>query len=73
MLAPGKLTPELRRFFAIAYDSLRERGPALDVRDLSRVFATETRSCYLDFMHVGERPNEVIATAMMPDVAALLR
>ena len=66
-------SPSQRKFFSIAYDMIRDRGPAHEIRDLSRVFATESGSCYLDFMHVGERPNDMIAEAMIPDVVARLR
>ncbi len=63
----GKV-PQLARFFEQTYASLASRAHGGAVRDLSRVFSTRREPVYVDWMHLGETGNGLIAQRIAGDV-----
>ncbi len=63
----GKV-PQLARFFEQTYASLASRAHGGAVRDLSRVFSTLRDPMYVDWMHLGETGNGLIAQRIAGDV-----
>jgi lysophospholipase L1-like esterase len=57
-----------QRSYAIAGEAL----VGSPVRNLSDVFGDDAEPVYIDFCHLGEKGNEIIAGAMAPEVAAAL-
>ena len=60
--------PELARFFEQTYASLAARAHGGAVHDLSRVFSTWRDPVYVDWMHLGETGNALIAQRIAGDV-----
>ncbi len=63
----GKV-PQLARFFEQTYASLASRAHGGAVRDLSRVFSTLRDPMYVDWMHLGETGNGLIAQRIAGDL-----
>ena len=59
-------------FFASCYsDVTGEASAVAGFRDISDVLADAEVSCFVDFMHVGEDANAIIAEVMMHDLEPL--
>jgi hypothetical protein len=61
-----------RAFYEHSYAVAREALIGSPVRDLSGVFGENPQPVYIDFCHLGERGNAIIADAIAGDVAAAL-
>lgn len=59
-------------FYRRSYERARPALAAAGVRDLSGVFGDDPQPVFIDFCHLGEKGNEVLAAAMVDDVAAAL-
>jgi hypothetical protein len=65
--------PEIpRALYTAAYALAPSILAGTPVRDLSGVFGDDPAPAYIDFCHLGEPGNEVVAAAMAGDVAAAL-
>jgi lysophospholipase L1-like esterase len=65
---------DVEGFFAKAYAAVPAIfGGEESFRDLSGIFAGETRPLYIDWSHLGESGNELVAARMVDDVARLAR
>ena len=60
--------PELARFFEQTYASLASRAHGGAIHDLSRVFSAWRDPVYVDWMHLGETGNALIAQRIAGDV-----
>jgi hypothetical protein len=61
-----------RAFYERSYTVAREALVGSPVRDLSGVFGDDPQPVYIDFCHLGERGNAIIAEAIAGDVATAL-
>jgi hypothetical protein len=64
--------PDLGHFYEITYQNIMDQGGALGVHDLSRIVENATGPYFLDYFHMSEAGNEVIAQAMLPGILAAL-
>jgi len=60
------------RFFRDAYAHMETRPLPKHVRNISRTFEADASPYYLDFCHVSERGNAVVARAIAEDIARSL-
>jgi len=65
------------RFYEKTYDAVRASGIATDrryhFRDLSAIFADVREPIYIEWDHLGESGNEMLARAMLDDVIDVTR
>ena len=62
--------PELARFFEQTYAAMESRAHDGRVHDLAQVFSTRRDPVYVDWMHLGESGNAVIAQRIAGDILA---
>ena len=61
------------RFFRLANQAVIAEDTGGRVHDLSKVFADLSGEYFLDFCHLNEAGNEMVAEAMLPSVVSALR
>jgi hypothetical protein len=65
-----------KKFFQVTYDIIRRSGLAdkseHHFHDLSLVFADAREPIYIDWNHLGETGNEIIARTMADDVLSVI-
>lgn len=64
--------PGVAGFYATTYQSIMDQGGSRGVHDLSRIFENASGPYFLDYFHLSEAGNDVIARAMLPDIVIAL-
>ncbi len=64
--------PGVAGFYATTYQTILDQGGTEGVHDLSRIFENTSNPYFLDYFHLSEAGNDVIARAMLPDIEASL-
>ena len=72
--AQQKSRRHLQRFFQQTYDAMRRSGATgrTEVHDISTIFAATKEPVYVDWSHLGESGNAIVARRMARDVLALI-
>ena len=67
------ISANVDRFFRLANQAVIAEDTGGRVHDLSKVFADLSGEYFLDFCHLNEAGNEMVAEAMLPSVVSALR